>query len=282
MKRISLVCSILVFLFLGGNAVSQEALKPVLRQPSQVEFLIPNEQRDHKYAKFLAASVKISSGGASGSGTICNYDRDSQYAYVISCGHLWDGDKPYGRKTANKARITVWYHNDFKLPEPKNYDAEILFWSNQRGYDVSLIRFKPDWVPNYFPIARRYEATSGTILNSLGCDGGKEVARYEVRVKEFRNPDLITFLNSPRPGRSGGGLLTDQGELVGVCWGTSDTESGEGIGFFTPVPSVKETFNKNDHGWLLDLRLGNKLIPIVDWDNPSKIYGSDFIPDPSF
>jgi hypothetical protein len=248
-------------------------------EPMRVEFLVPNEQREEKYTRFLAASVKVSSGGGSGSGTICNYDHDSKQAYVISCGHLWDGDKPYERKTTHKAKVTVWYHNSTKLPGPKSYEAEILFWSNQRGYDVSLIRFKPDWEPDYFPIARDFKPASGTVLNSLGCDGGKEVARYEVKVHEFRSPDLITVLNSPRPGRSGGGLLTER-ELVGVCWGTSDIESGDGIGYFTPIPSIKEVFKKNGHQWLLDLKTDIHLIPIFDWDCPGKKHHHSIVPFP--
>ena len=46
------------------------------------------EQRDPKYIDFLSSSVKISVSGGSGSGTICYYDPEENWAYVISCGHL--------------------------------------------------------------------------------------------------------------------------------------------------------------------------------------------------
>lgn len=240
----------------------------------------PTEERDEKFIKFLSPSVKITVNGASGSGTICHYDSESNWAYIISCGHLWQGNKSYDKlEKKQKAKITIWYHNNQKLTEPKVYDAEILFWSNTRGYDCSCLRFQPDWTPDYFPIAEvDYKFKKGDVLNSLGCDGGKEVARYEVEFLEMRGMDIITMKNSPRPGRSGGGLLTDSKQYVGICWGTSDTSSGNGIGYFTPLLSIHKVFKDNDHEWLLKL-IVRKFI-IKDWENPNKKYDNNYIPMP--
>ena len=239
----------------------------------------PFEQRDERFREFLSASVRITVNGASGSGTVCFYDSEDNWAYVISCGHLWQGNKSYNRlEKKQKARITTWYHNNVKLSEPKTYDAEILFWSNVRGYDCSCLRFQPDWTPNYFPIAElTHKFNKGEKLNSLGCDGGKEVARYEVEFVEMRGLDIITTKNSPRPGRSGGGLLIDS-KYVGICWGTSDTVSGNGIGYFTPLNSIYEVFKNNDHEWLAKLVVKNFIIK--DWANPNNKYDSNYIPMP--
>jgi hypothetical protein len=260
---------------------------PILgnKYPLKTEFenLRPLEQRGEEFKEFLAASLKISVGGASGSGTICYYDQITNYAYVISCGHLWSGNHDYKEsKIYKKAKVITWYHNDTKLQKPTSYEAEILFWSNTRGYDASLLRFQPDWEPNYFPIAViDHNITKGQILNSLGCDGAGEVARYEVKFLEYRGVDLITEKNSPRPGRSGGGLITDSGWYVGICWGTSDTTSGNGIGYFTPLKSIHDVFKKNQHEWLLDIgRFSNKNIPIIDRQNSNRKYNWDFVPIP--
>jgi hypothetical protein len=254
--------------------------KPITTQVS----LSPIAQRDEKYKKHLSASVKINVSGASGSGTIFYYDETENWAYVISCGHLWNGNKSYKDllKNPQKAKVIVWYHNETKLEESKQYEAEILFWSNVRGRDCSCLRFRPDWEPNYFPIASiDYKISKGEILNSLGCDGGSEVARYEVQFLEMRGDDLITIKNSPRPGRSGGGLVTNSGDYIGICWGTSDTVSGNGIGYFTPLKSIHEVFIKNDHEWaLLISGLSLKDIPIRDWQQPKNKFNWDFIPVP--
>jgi hypothetical protein len=282
MKTKTILAWMFVVLMCCNWAHSEHPVHPILRESATQVNLIPIEQRDDKYIKFLSASVKISVNGAAGSGTICYYDANSNWAYVLSCGHLWEGDKNYDPKRPEKAKIVVWYHNEKRLPEPKNYEAEALFWSNKRGYDASLVRFKPDWTPVYFPIASHFHETKGTLLNSMGCDGGKEVARYEVKFVEKRPPDLITELNSPRPGRSGGGLLTDEGKLVGVCWGTSDISSGNGIGYFTPISSIKKVLTSNRHEWLLNVQKEIETIEIYDWDNPSKKYDRHFVPVPNF
>lgn len=281
MKRISVVALILSLSISFCNYfASAEPIHPILREDAtRVDFPVPKEQRDEKYSKFLSASVKLSVNGSAGSGTIIYYDPSSEWAYVISCGHLWEGNKGYGSEPKVGARVTVWYKNGTKLPEARAYDAEVLFWSNDRGYDCSLVRFKCDWIPECFPISPKFKFKKGDLLNSMGCDGGREVARYEVRFVEKRSLDIITELNSPRPGRSGGGLVTNEGELVGICWGTSDI-SGKGIGYFTPVSSMEKVFSKNNHMWLIGNRKIMEIVPIKDWDKPDRKYEGNFIPMP--
>jgi len=281
MKRISCVALILTFFLAFGNSCgSAEPVHPILKEfATRVDFPVPKEQRDEKYAKFLSASVKISVNGSAGSGTIVYYDPSSEWTYVLSCGHLWEGNKHYSSGLKETAKVTVWYKNGVKLPEPKTFDAEVLFWSNDRGYDSSLVRFKCDWIPDYFPISSEFNLKKGDVLNSMGCDGGREVARYEVRFVEKKSLDIITELNSPRPGRSGGGLVTNEGKLVGICWGTSDI-SGKGIGYFTPVSSIEAIFSKNSHVWIIGARRNTEIIPIRDWDSPGAKYEDNFIPLP--
>lgn len=284
MKRISLVVWLLFSSFICGIAQS-ETVKPILKDPVQTQIdLAPIGQTDEKYAGILSVSVKISVNGSSGSGTICYYDSKTGLAYVISCGHLLNGDGAYDPiKTKTKAKIILWYQNETKLDVPKTYDAEFLFWSNKRGEDVSLLVFKCDWTPNYCPISSEacFKPTPNLVLNSMGCDGGREVARYEVRFAEFTKEDLITKLNSPRPGRSGGGLITNEGELVGVCWGTTDVTSGGGVGFFTPLSAIEKVFVKNQHGWLVGVKSELETISIYDWDSPSKKYERHYVPVPN-
>jgi len=243
----------------------------------------PREDREAKYRRWLAVSVKIRVRNSSGSGTICHYDYQTGWAYVISCGHLWSGNKSFNGSPNGTAKVITWYHNDQKLSEPREYKAEVLFWSNTRGKDCSGLRFKPDWEPDFFPIAPLdYKINQGDRLHSVGCDGGREVARYDVEFVEYRGFDLITKKNSPRPGRSGGGLMSNDGWYVATCWGTSDTSSGGGIGYFTPLKSIHEVYRANGHEWLLEVGRGRmaQRIPIYDWIYPGKEFSPDFIPVP--
>jgi hypothetical protein len=255
---------------------------PIFREGIYSDFCVLNEERDEKYADLMRVSVKVSVKGGSGSGTICYYDHATGWAYVLSCGHLWSGDKKYDPKSKGRAKITTWYKSGSRLDNPAMFEAESLFWSNRRGYDVGMLRFKPDWDPLCAPISTSFDPKKGTYLNSMGCDGGSEVARYQVRVVSFSSPDIITELNSPRPGRSGGGLLDDSGEIVGVCWGTSDTSSGNGQGFFTPLEAIKHILQSNDHAWIILPNWTVRDIPVFDHGSKSLMNGFEFVPVPSF
>jgi hypothetical protein len=257
-----------------------EPVHPILRGPPPPGVCVLDEQRDEKYIDLLRVSVKVSVSGGSGSGTICHYDPSTGWAHVISCGHLWSGNRDYNPSSKVPAKVIAWYKDGPRLESPRTYDAEALFWSNSRGHDVSLLRFKPDWHARYAPVASSFSHDKGTVLNSMGCDGGREVARYEVRIDAYIHPDIRTSLNSPRPGRSGGGLLTDDGTLVGICWGTSEISSGDGTGFFTPLGSIRTVFERNGHGWLLNFAWDARRIPVLDHDSPGRKYDMHFVPVP--
>jgi hypothetical protein len=249
---------------------------------------VPQEQRDEKFRKWLSPCMKIKVKNASGSGTIVYYDSKENYAYLQSCGHLWSGDvsAEEAKRRAIKCKVITWYHNDQKLNEPKEYNAEVLYFSNSRGRDCSLLRFQPDWKPNYLPIAPAdFKLEENYRLHSVGCDGGEEVAHYDVKyigtkkVTEDGWYDWVTTENSPRPGRSGGGLMTDN-YYVGICWGTSEYD-GTGNGFFTPLSTVRQYNKMNGYDWLNDV--GHdwiQNIPIIDRNNPQKEYPKDYIPLP--
>lgn len=247
----------------------------------------PNPQRDARFRKWLSNGLKISVRGGSGSGTIIYHDTKTGWAYVQSCGHLWDGNMSAeeGRRRQLNCSVTTWYHNQKKLLRAKSYDAQVLYYSNRDGQDVALVRFKPDWKPDYLPIAPSgYQLSEGMRLHSVGCDGGREVAHYDVRLigKQDRGRgfyDYVTTENSPRPGRSGGGLSVDN-YFVGVCWGTSNY-NGTGNGYFTSLDTVRRHNEMNGYGWLNDVGYSiARMIPIVDRNNPQGSYPKDYIPLP--
>lgn len=250
----------------------------------------PIAERDPKYIKWLQVSVKIMVSQYSGSGTIIYYD-GKEYAYIQSCGHLWDGNMSaeQGKIKKIKCRIAIWYQNGKKLVNRKEYEAEVLYYSNVRGYDCSLLRFKPDWNADYMPIAPlSYPIIDSDglplfpnkVYHSCGCDHGSEVANYSVKIIKL-STDYITKENSPRPGRSGGGLMTED-YYIGICWGTSDV-NGTGTGLFTPLSIVRELNKREGYGWLNDV--GNSFIarkiPIIDRNASQKTYPDDYIPVPT-
>lgn len=246
---------------------------------------MPIEERGEEYKKYLAASVQIktqSGGGVvAGSGTIIYYNKKENIAYVATCGHLWNEGEmttKQGKIKKMKCKVIVWYHNEIKLKEPIEYNADVIFYSYLRGCDTALVTFKPDWNPDYYPIAlKNYEYIKGKKVHSLGCDGGKEVAHYNVEILGIRGKDLITLQNSPRPGRSGGGLM-DESLYIGTCWGTSAFD-GTGQGYFTPLSVIHDCWTKNEFDWLL--KVNKKKIKIFNRNtNKEELFDEDYILTP--
>lgn len=242
---------------------------------------MPVEERGEEYNKYLSPSLQIRVAGSAGSGTIIYYDKKENIAYVATCGHLWS-EGELTSKQANikkmKCKVVTWYHNELKLKESIEYEADVLFYSYVKGCDTALIKFKPDWNPKYFPIGPKdYEYIKGKMAHSVGCDGGKEVAHYNVEILGIRGENLVTVQNSPRPGRSGGGLI-DNNLYIGTCWGTTSF-NGDGQGFFTPLSVIHNYWSKNDFDWLL--RIEKRKIKIID-RNTNKIesFDEDYILHP--
>lgn len=276
------------FLF-PNQAYSEDVVKPIPMpivkddEFAYIKSSAPDEKRGPEYRKWLAASIQIRVTGAAGSGTIIYYD-GKEWAYVQSCGHLWENGQmtaEEGKRRNLKCKIIAWYHNEKKLDGPKTYEAEVLYFYHYRGRDCSLLRFKPDWSPNYFPIApKNFVPIEGKKYNSCGCDGAREVAHYDVKFVGVRGQDYITTDNSPRPGRSGGGLMTED-HYIGICWGTSDV-NGSGIGYFTPLFVLRELNEKEGFGWLNDIGVSSlaQQIPILDRNGKQGKYPQDYIPIP--
>lgn len=247
----------------------------------------PIEKRGPEYRKFLSASVKIGVSGSSGSGTIVYYDSSKNIAYVATCGHMWNRgimSVEEGKRRNMTCRVIVWYHNDKKLDEPVTYNAKVIFYSYVSGQDTALVTFTPDWIPDYFPIAPvDYKYINGKHAHSLGCDGGSEVAHYDIEIIGIRGNDLITNKNSPRPGRSGGGLMDDYGYYIGTCWGTQYRD-GSGIGYFTPLSAIHRFWDQQKgYEFLLNQKPGGvaRQIPVIDIIGLQGSYKPEYILLPS-
>lgn len=260
------------------GAVSMPVFEPVVGYHGSA----PIEQRGSEFRKWLAPSVKIAVSGGSGSGTIVYYDSAKNIAYVATCGHLWDG----GTMTAEEGlrrnmtcKIITWYNNEKKLAEPKTYVAKVIFYTHVSGSDTALVTFQPDWHPTYFPIAPAdYKYRDGSMAHSVGCDGGDEVAHYDIQIVGLYGRSLTTVKNSPRPGRSGGGLMDDK-LYIATCVATSNVD-GSGEGYFTPLSTIHEVWSKNGYDFLLKIKPGGDVarsIRILDRNSKQKSYDRDYI-----
>jgi len=231
------------------------------------------EERTKEFRKWLSTGVRI--GG--GSGTMTHYQKKGNWMYIISCGHLFEQTRrsaEYYKENPRSATIEVFYKNDKKLSQPESFKAQVLchVWMNG-AHDVSLLRFHPDWQnPRVSPMVPvDYKGSSH--YHSIGCDGRSEVAHYLVKHVQRRiNGDvyeIVTTENSPRGGRSGGGLLNDKGELLGIC-----SRAGGGYGYFSDWKQIHAFLEDEGYGFVLKRK--SHQFRIIDRNNPQGIYDDDY------
>jgi hypothetical protein len=256
---------------LERNLVGYEGAKPI-------------PKRGPEFRRFLSPSCKISVGNSSGSGTIVHYDEKKNLAYVATCGHLWkEGvvDQEQAKKMNIRCKVIFWYHNDTRLDAPQSYEATVAFYSYIRGQDTGLITFTPDWKPSVCPIGpAEYKYPRGQHAHSCGCDAGSEVAHYDIEMMGLELDDLVTHGNSPRPGRSGGGLMDDDYRYIGTCWGTQYVD-GTGKGFFTPLGVIHKFWNKQkDYAFLMSQSSASGkaiIIKIIDRSGSNEMFRPEYI-----
>jgi hypothetical protein len=141
------------------------------------------------------------------------------------------------------------------------------------------MRFHPDWDnPVYAPIAPEdYKPVVGKMYHSLGCDGRSEVAHYLVEFVTERQrgevTEYVTQKNSPRGGRSGGGVMTDNVELIAIC-----SRGGNGYGYWSSLNQIYKFLRKEKLDFLLETPV--RKIPIKDMNNAQGTYPRDYIPIP--
>lgn len=284
----SLLIAILALFLVESQVFAQPTLRPRQIAPLDRMPLVPGghiepggdpvAKRNSEYWYYLQASVRVINGSFSGSATMCHYDISTNTAYLISCGHLFSDKK---RARPITCQVEVYYKNYERLPKPQRFPATVICYDSNQ--DISFMRFNPDWKPGVvFPIAPlSYPIPAGSRFESTGCDHAEEVAAYSVEIVGEDGDNLKSVNNSPRPGRSGGGLLSHDGYYLGIVWGTSDY-SGSGFGYYVPLKRIHAYAKQfKETAWLLDVGKAHLMlnsIPTVDLEDRPVQAGS--IPSP--
>ncbi len=143
---------------------------------------------------------------------------------VMTCGHVF-------RDSGGKGKISVEY--DFANGAPQKAPGRLMSYDAD-SRDVGLIAVTAGVNVDPVPLANRRESIqpSQTVF-SIGCDHGEPptIRRTKIKRKAAYDTDRITkydIYGRPVDGRSGGGLFTNDGKLIGVC-NAAAVEFDEGI-----------------------------------------------------
>ena len=171
----------------------------------------PAQQQARLESLLMAASVRIKvndpSGYSFGSGTII--DARNGKALVLTCGHLF-------RDSKGKGRVVV---DMFGPGAPQGLPAQLVGYDLKR--DLGLLVIRPGVSVVAAPVAPPgYRVRVGDPVITIGCDQGRPPTLWRSRVTSldrFAGPPNLQAAGQPVIGRSGGGLFSREGYLVGVC-----------------------------------------------------------------
>ncbi len=174
-------------------------------------------------AHLIAASVRIRvadpNGQSCGTGTIIDARRG--WALVLTCGHIF-------RDSKGRGRIEV---DLFSSGGPRRIEAELVSYDDI-DRDIGLLRIKmpaPVAVARVAPPTRRI--SKGDPVINVGCNNGDAPTARHSRISsknKYLGPPNLQAGGLPVEGRSGGGLFSSDGLVIGVC-NFADPQDNEGL-----------------------------------------------------
>ncbi len=169
------------------------------------------EPRGIAEADLIAATVRLrvdrQGDQSCGSGTII--DARNGEALILTCGHLF-------RDSQGRGRIEV----DVFGPTPQErLPGTLVHFDADR--DVGLVSIRPPQPVKAARVAPAgYKVAKGAKVLSVGCDGGHPpnvLPGVVTALDRFLGAPNLTASGLPVEGRSGGGLFTSDGLVIGVC-----------------------------------------------------------------
>ena len=189
-------------------------------------------------ARAMAATVRLcieDAGGRSfGSGTIIDVFQNE--ALVMTCGHLF-------RESRGQGRMSVDLFPPGAASPVQGEVLTVLMYDLEQ--DVALVAIRPNCAVTPVPVAATdYPLRPGDPVFSIGCDQGAAPSLRDSRItslNKYLGPPNIQSSGQPVIGRSGGGLFSACGQLIGVC-NLADPQDDEGI--YAALPLLHANLDK--------------------------------------
>ena len=189
-------------------------------------------------AAMLAASVRLRiedpDGRSCGSGTII--DSRGGEALILTCGHIFRDSKGKGR-----IEVDLFGPNGSQPVQGRlvSYDSEVR--------DVGLVAIRtPGPVATARVAPPGYRIVPGAPVVSIGCNNGDAPTVRHSQINsldKFQGPPNIQVAGQPVEGRSGGGLFTSEGYVIGVC-NAADPSDKEGL--FAALGSICAELDRSE------------------------------------
>ncbi len=183
----------------------------------------------------IASSVRLTiadpTGVSYGSGTLI--DARAGEALVLTCGHIF-------RDSQGKGDISI----DMLGPgAPQKVPGKLVSYDLET--DIGLVSFSPGVPVRVARLAPKgYLAAKGDRVTTVGCNNGGPPTAEQTTVTalgKFLGPPNLQVAGLPVQGRSGGGLFTVDGQVIGVC-NAADPTDNEGL--FAALPTIQQELDE--------------------------------------
>ena len=191
---------------------------------------LPDQQLTPAQRMALQATVRLrvsdETGQSKGTGTIIDVHGDE--ALIVTCGHIF-------RESQGKGEILVeLFAPDSRGPLPGHL---LLYECDQRDFGLVSIRLDVPVTPVKVATTT-YHPQPGEPIFSVGCNHGADpTVRTSTisAIDRYVGPPNIEIHGHPVEGRSGGGLFTCDGRIIGIC-NAADLQEDRGI--YAALPTI--------------------------------------------
>jgi thiol-disulfide isomerase/thioredoxin len=214
-------------------------VQPVAARQPAAEFGPPpaggtEDARTRAMAATVRLCIEDAGGRSFGTGTIIDVHQGE--ALVMTCGHLFRESRGQGPMSAEV------FPPGASAPVPAQVLALLTYDLDQ---DVALLAIRPNCPVASVPVAPAgYLPRRGDRVFSIGCDQGAAPSLRESQITaldKYKGPPNIESAGQPIIGRSGGGLFSADGQLIGVC-NLADPKDDEGI--YAALPLLHGNLDK--------------------------------------
>ncbi len=216
---------------------SPEASLPSATTATRPGATKPNNLQDQLMASSVRLRIDDGDGHSVGSGTII--DAREGEALILTCGHVF-------RDSKGKGAITV---DMFWPRKVKDVPAQLIAYD--LDLDLGLISFRPPVPVVVAKVAPAgYAVRENDQVTSIGCNHGADptaIRSHVLSLNKFLGPANLQVAGQPVQGRSGGGLFSSDGLVVGVC---NAADPADNQGLYAALPSVHRQL---DNAFLSDI-----------------------------
>jgi len=214
-----------------NNSIAWKSEKDLRAPLPKVARGTPPEEEGDYLSVSARLKVTDAQGVNVGSGTVID-SRPGQ-SLVLTCGHIF-------RNMDAESSIEVELFSNGKV---QKVSGKLV--KHDLKSDIGLVVLATPQAVCAARIAPQdFDIQAGASVVSVGCGGGEDPTIERIKItsiNRYKGPDNLECSGIPKQGRSGGGLFTKSGEVIGVCMAADPKEKK---GLYCSLKPIQELLDQ--------------------------------------